>query len=174
MKKLLLALTLITFTQASFASLLIEPFFGMAVNGELENGSYDDTYSGNTMGARLGWQNLGLQLGVDYRISTFDADDIDDDLKKTDISAFVGYEFPIMFRVYGAMQIAGGGEIGSTDYSEGSQTILGFGYTALPFVALNFEMVNWSYDKYDNGLTDGDTDLEGSHYLLSISVPFNL
>lgn len=174
MKKLLLALTLVTFTQASFASILIEPFFGMVTSGDLEFEGTDDTYGGNTMGARLGWQRMGLQLGVDYRKSTITGEDADDDLIKTDISAFVGYEFPMLFRVYGAMQVAGSATLDTTDFLKGSQTILGVGYTGLPFVALNFEMVNWSYDEFDNSSGDGDVDISGTHYVVSLSVPFNL
>jgi hypothetical protein len=175
MKKLILAITLMSFTQVAFASFLIEPFYGMSFSGEVENGSnFEESYSGSSLGARLGWQSMGLQLGIDYRMTTLDIDEVSEDLEKTDISAFIGYEFPILVRAYAAVQISGDGSIDDTDYLGGKQTIIGFGYTGLPFIAINFEMVSWSYDEYDAPSGDGDTDLEGSHSLLSISFPFTI
>ena len=81
-----------------------------------------------------------------------------------------------MFRVYAEMAISGEGEVedGNT-YKGMSSTIIGLSYTGLPFVALNFEMVNYSFDEFETeGGVEGDSEFEGSHYLLSLSLPLNL
>ena len=163
MKKNLLILLFFALIANARAGLLIEPYAGAALSGSWENGAADGDYSGSTIGARLGFQQLGLFGGLDFRKSSITLEEdgqSDEDLDAT---------------TYAAVYIFGGeAELDSIDYKEPSGTILGIGYTGLPFLSVNFEMVNWKYDEYDAGVNSGDTDLEGSHYLLSISLPLNL
>jgi hypothetical protein len=182
MKKLLL-LFILTFSFSSYASILIEPYFGTAMNSEIEIGNNDaeEYSSGSSTGARLGYQSMGLQLGIDYRMHSNESEvnNIDTEHSHNAIYGFVGYEFPVMFRVFAGMAVSGSGEatLGSSDYdlSDLSSTTLGISYKGLPFIAINFEMVNYSFDTVENSSGDEvDIDYSGSHYLLSLSLPINL
>ena len=62
MKKFILAIVAMGVFSSAQASFLIEPYLGMHFNSEAEQGSFDDDLSGVGMGARFGWQNLGLQF----------------------------------------------------------------------------------------------------------------
>ncbi|MBC77929.1 MAG: hypothetical protein CME64_18125 [Halobacteriovoraceae bacterium] len=177
MKKNLLILLFFAMIANSKAGLLIEPYAGAALSGSWENGAADGDYSGSTIGARLGFQQLGLFGGLDFRKSSFTVEEdgqSDEDLDATTYAAVLGYDFPILVRVWGEYIFGGEAELDSLDYKEPSGTVLGIGYTGLPFLSVNFEMVSWKYDEYDAGVISGDTDLEGNHYLLSISLPLNL
>src|SRR5690606_12288700 len=113
-----------------------------------ENILSGDSYSGGNGGAyggRLGYQNLGFQLAIDYLNSTIDMgdDDIKSDLKTSEWAAFVGFEFPILFRVYAGYIFSANGETedanGELDLNKGSGTKVGVGFTGLPFIDINFE-----------------------------------
>lgn len=173
MKKSILILLFFSFIlSGARASLLIDPYFGMVFNGKADSSGAESDYSGTSYGARIGYQNLGLFLGLDYRMAAYKMDgDFDFDLDSTTYAAFIGYEFPVMIRVWGEYVIGGEGSADNVDYSGASGTILGVGYTGLPLVSLNLEMANWKYDTYKAGSIEGDTDLGGSHILLSVSLP---
>lgn len=183
MKKLILLLSLVFISFQVNAGILIEPYFGTAINSSVDDTNDEGEYASATAyGARLGYQNLGLQLGIDWRNFTaeIDMDSQNDDIEYTHnpIYAFIGYEFPVMFRIYAGFAISGegSGELGNNeaDYTEMSSNYIGLSYTGLPFIALNFEMVNWGWDTEDFGNNENDSDFEGSHYLLSVSLPLNL
>lgn len=174
MKKNLLVLLFFAFVMQAKAAVMIEPYVGYAVNGNIDvSGGSDEDYTGTTLGGRLAWKQLGLFVGGDIRRSTYDVDG--DDLTETLYSAVVGYEFPILVRVYGQYILGGEGTIDKTidtDLSDPSGTILGVGFTGLPFVSLNLEMVNYKYDTVETGPFESDSD--SSHYLLSVSLPIDL
>jgi len=184
MKNFLLLTVLIFTTSQAQASFLIEPFYGMALNGEVEDTNYDESYdSGSTLGARFGYQNMGLQLGVDYRIHSNEfeaANGTDVEYSHTGIYGFIGYEFPVLFRIYAGFLLSGEGsaEAGSVDvdYTDMSSTYFGISYTGLPFLAINFESVSYEHgtEEFSSSSSDADSDFGGTHYLLSLSVPFNL
>jgi hypothetical protein len=170
MKKFILAIVAMSVFTTAQASFLIEPYLGMHFNSELEAGSSDSDASGIGMGARVGWQNLGLQLGVNYKMTSFEFDDFNSDADYNHMGLFVGYEFPVLIRVWAEYIISSeldfdnGGK-----YEDASGTTLGFGYTGLPFIALNFEITNVSYEEFNGNSLSGDFDL--STYMLSVSLP---
>lgn len=182
MKKLVLLLSLVFISFQANAGILIEPFYGMAFSGSVETANDDADYdSGSTYGARLGWTSLGLQLGIDYRnhSNTAEFSNTDYDLSQQITYAFIGYSFPVMFRLYAGMGVSSGGtlEAGSTelDLSDASSTLVGLSYTGLPFIALNFEMVNYDWDTIEqDGNELSNAEYKGSHYLVSVSLPLNL
>lgn len=186
MKKLILLLSLVLISFQANAGILIEPYYGMINSGSVEgDGDFEEDYTGTEMGARLGWTSLGLQLGVDYRIHSIEFEtrisgfDVDFDVEHTGMYAFIGYQFPVMFRLYGAYAISGNGGYTATvngaetevDYEGFNSTILGASYTGLPFVAINFEVVNFEWDEDEDGNEESN---EWSHYLLSVSIPISL
>ena len=170
MKKFILAIVAMGVFSSAQASFLIEPYVGMHFNSEVEQGSADDDFSGAGLGARFGWQNLGLQLGANYKKASFDFDD-SGDADYSHFGLFAGYEFPILVRVWAEyilsseLDFDNGGK-----WDEASGTTIGFGYTGLPFVAINFETTQVSYDEISG--FNGDLDL--TSYMLSISLPITL
>lgn len=166
MKKNLLILLFFAFVVNAKAALLLEPYVGFAMNGTAEIGSSEDDYSGTTVGGRVGWQMLGLFLAADLRQSTFDVDGTDFD--ETQYSAVVGYDFPILVRAYAQYVLGGSGEFdGGSDLEDPTGTILGVGFTGLPFVSLNLEMAKYKYESI--GGSSGEVDFD--HILLSVSLP---
>jgi hypothetical protein len=173
--KTLLAVAVLAIGLNANAGLYLDPYFGTAISGDYDGGTASDDFSAQDMGLRLGWGMLGLSFGVDYRMTTASASwdgGGDFDFDGSLISAYVGYEFPIMIRVYGEYilsQDLSSDDLPSTASFDGaSGNIIGIGYTGLPFVALNFEMVNYTVD-YD---PSGDADV--SYNLFSVSFPFSL
>lgn len=161
------------------AGVLIEPFVGYALNGSLDvdSSTYDEDYTGTSLGARLGYQMLGLFGGLDYRMNSFTADD--DEVTESVYGLVVGYDFPILLRVWGEYVLGGSGEVdfdagSSIDLNEPSGTVLGVGFTGLPFVSLNFEMANYSYAEYESSGSTTKENVNFTHYLLSVSLPLNL
>ena len=178
MKKNLLVLLFFAFVMQAKAGVLIEPYVGYAMNGSIEvdvPGADEEDYSGTTLGGRLGYQFLGLFGGIDYRLSNYDVDG--DELTESQYGIMVGYDFPILVRVWGEYILGGEGELdstGSPKLKDPSGTILGVGFTGLPFVSLNLEMANYQYGEYDGALIDSGVDTDMSHILLSVSLPLNL
>lgn len=181
MKKLLIALMLMATTAK--AGFLVEPFLGFGfTSGDF--GTSDVTATGTTMGARVGYQMLGVMGGLEYAMSpestwefkgTTDTDKIK--LKRTQIGAFVGYNLPILLRAWASYQFSSKAEgtLTGTDYSfEGSATTLGVGFTGLPFVSLNLEYKMYSFDDNKAGSSKLTDKLEVNEVLLSVSLPLDL
>jgi hypothetical protein len=167
MKKFILFISLlgIFILPSAQAGLLVEPLIGYNFNYKID----DDKGHGRAFGGRLGYQNLGLQLGIDYLNSTIEIKDSSEDFKSNEWAAFVGYQFPLFFRVYAGYIFSADGELGSLEAKEGSGTKLGVGFTGLPFVAINFEYRSGKFEKINS--TSIDTDF--SSFLISLSVPLN-
>lgn len=177
---------LITFISQAHASLLVEPVLGYNVASKVE---FDggDSYSGGRgvgWGGRLGYQKLGLQLGVDYLNSTIDMDDKDfaKDLKTSEWAGFVGFEFPILLRVYAGYIFSSIGESRyevagvdqKLDLKGGTGPKVGIGFTALPFLDINFEYRKVTFDDNKLGGAKMDDDVNYNTYFVGLSLPFNL
>lgn len=174
MKKLIVAIVAICTLSAAQASFLIEPYLGMHFNADAERGGFEDDFSGVGMGARFGWQNLGLQLGANYKMATLDFDD-SDDADYSHFGLFAGYEFPVLIRVWAEYILSSTLDFDSStksEFEDASGTTLGFGYTGLPFVAINFEISSLEYGEL-NGSSISEK-LELNSYMLSVSLPFTL
>ena len=63
------------------------------------------------------------------------------------------------------------GSGGKFKLKEPSGTILGVGFTGLPFVSLNLEMANYKYDEAELSGLSGNVDADFKHYTLSVSLP---
>lgn len=176
-------LAFFSFIQQAHSALLVEPVLGYNVSTTLdfENG---DKYSGGTglgIGGRLGYQNLGFQLGLDYLHSSIDLDDNDfsENVTMDEYAAFVGFEFPVFFRVYAGYIFAATGETKNAadtkiEFSKGSGTKIGVGFTGLPFIDINVEYRSGSFGEAEAaGVTDKD-DTKYKSVLLALSLPFTL
>ena len=175
----ILILAFLVITPAK-AGVLIEPVLGynfakFGTEGEL------DSATGPSIGGRLGYQNLGFQLGVDYLKSTLDVDnnDLKEDVSMSEWAAFAGFEFPILLRVYAGYIFSATGEAdtdgsGKMKVSDGTGMKLGVGFTGLPFVDINFEYRKGTFTETKVGSVKLDDDSEYSSVMVGISLPFVL
>lgn len=164
------------------AGVLIEPVLGYNFGKfEGDNAIDSEKFTGPAFGGRLGYQNLGFQLGVDYLRSTLNIDDnsFKEDLTASEWAGFVGFEFPVLLRVYAGYIFSAQGETevaGSTklDFNEGSGMKFGVGFTGLPFVDINFEYRKGSFAEYKLGGTKVEESIDYNSFMVGISLPFVL
>jgi len=166
------------------AAFLIEPYGGTLLSSTMDvtaaaDGMYDAT--GTEMGARVGFQNMGLMLGLDYRmISNSVAHQTDptitDTLTGTQMGLFVGYDFPIMLRVW--YEYIFSKSLTDDDdivYAGGSGSVIGIGYKIIPFLSLNLEIGSTATSTgTPDGGTESDLDLAFKTYTFSVSFPFSI
>lgn len=168
MKKMLLAFAVVMgFASASQASMMIEPYLGIEM-GKTKNP--DGKLEGTVLGARLAYELPVLfWFGVDYSMSVSQKSKPDSlpesDAKRSSLYAVAGVDLPILLRGwigYGLMN-----EIkGDNSKVEGGDAMkVGIGFTGLPFVSLNLELINEKF-KESNG-----SRFENSSYMLSVSLP---
>ena len=104
-KRILLLITMLVFTigQAN-AAFMLEPYAGTYVSTEDEDGN---AVTGLNYGARVGFQNIGLMLGLDYQLATPSVADSDYEYSMSNYGLFVGYSFPIMLRIWATYVLNG-------------------------------------------------------------------
>lgn len=186
MKKLtqlaLLLATVLGFASQANAALLIEPVIGYSYgkfNTELDNNGpttdkSDHTLSGTSYGGRLGYQNYGFQLGLDYLASSMSQDG--ESMKTSEWGGFVGFEFPILVRVYAGYVFSGTAETTVEDIDVnlkgGTGPKIGVGFTLFPFLDINLEYRRISFDSYKKGNVTLDADYSAT--MLAFSLPFTL
>ena len=179
------ALTL-GYSLQSNAALLIEPVVGFSFgksNVEIDvpsdptqNDTFNKSLSGASYGGRLGYQNFGLQLGLDYLASNMKVDG--DAFKTSEFGGFVGYEFPILFRVYAGYVFSGTGTLaGDTEdfkVKGGTGPKVGVGFTLLPLLDFNIEYRSIKYAELDvqNGAATFNMDYNA--IMVGFSLPFTL
>jgi hypothetical protein len=175
-KTLVALATLTGFVSTANAGVLIEPYLGYSI-GTTEQGASENDISGVNFGARLGYKSfLGLMGGFDYMTGTLQDDaNPKNDVTPSQLGVFLGYEFPILLRVYGVYGISNKAKFkdrnGSDNLEGGNNMKLGVGFTALPLVSINLEYVVASYDE-SNGNTL-NPELSMKTYGISVSAPFD-
>jgi len=189
-KKIFTALAGLLLTFNAHSSFLIEPSIGYILSGDLERRSTKADYSGLTYGARLGFDYLGFMGGVEYSLASYeyeytapeDEKGTTQDIDASHLGVFLGYNLPVMFRVWGTYYFQNTSELGggssNGDELSGSGLGLGLGYTGLPFLSLNLEYKKYSYDEYED-ISDGTTEtlseeFETSEIIFSVSFPINI
>ncbi|MGE0527570.1 MAG: hypothetical protein AB7P49_10940, partial [Bdellovibrionales bacterium] len=140
------------------------------------SGRFAAELKGIAYGARLGYQMLGVMFGIDYMTGKWEdtlspaGDDV-----PSDLAVFVGYNFPVLLRVYGAYgfdtELEREANSQETTY-EGRTIKLGVGFTGLPMVSVNLEYITSEFDKTNSGNLSpkAETELLG----LTVSLPFDL
>jgi hypothetical protein len=195
---ILFFLSLFVFSGNTRAGILIEPYLGFSLAGTgdttIGTNKYDHSYSSPTIGGRLGYGMLGFMAGLDYSMQTFDLESeigsttYKDGVKKNQLGIFVGYNLPILVRVWGTYYLSGNldGDDPSAsntlldsryEFSDGGGYALGAGFTGLPFVSINLEYRNLEYDKAEFSgatLSTYNEKLNLSEILLSVSLPLDL
>ncbi len=174
------------------ANILVEPYLGMAFFGEgdLRFDSEKDTleYSGLFLGSRLGYEYLGLMLGADYGVSSFDLQNskisaIKDKVRRTDLGLVLGYKFPILLRIWAKWILQStieGNKNKTSEYFpknatyEGSGQSFGIGWTGVPYLSFNFEYRFILYEdaKFnDINATNYHDKLDLRDFFVSVSIP---
>ncbi len=195
---LLFFLSLFVFSNQARAGLLIEPYLGFSLAGSGDSTfgttTYDHSYSSPTVGGRLGYGMLGFMAGIDYSMQSFDlksevgSTTYEDGVSKNQLGLFVGYELPILLRVWGTYFLSGkidgddaqaAGTLFDSRYefSDGGGYALGAGFTGLPFVSINLEYRTLEYDKGElsgANITNYNEKLNLSEVMLSVSLPLDL
>ena len=164
------------------ASLLIEPHIGYNVSGSGTTSGVAYKYSNPELGLRFGGQYLGLMAGFDYTSSTYTWKQTpggDDKFDRGEFGIFVGYNLPILLRVWGAYyftntatdQEASGRTTAGAKY-KGNTKELGVGFTALPFLSINLMLRNVVMTTKPVGITSAD--ISNNEFVLGVSLPFTL
>lgn len=198
-KSFLLVLVLSFFALSnSQAGIHIEPYIGysLAGSGDSTYGTtkYDHSYSSPTIGGRLGYGMLGFMAGLDYSMQSFDlksevgSTEYKDGVSKSQLGIFVGYNLPLLIRVWGtyflSSKLEGDDAVKANqlidnrdEYSDGGGYALGVGFTGLPFVSINLEYRTLEYDKYElsgASVANYNEKLDLSEILLSVSLPLDI
>lgn len=177
-------------SQSAKAALLIEPLVGFNVGtkAQIDDEDRSEDYSGlgGAFGGRLGYQNLGFQIGLDYLHSSIDFSDktLKKNVSMNEWAGFVGFEFPILLRVYAGyiFSVDGSSKYKADnssptqdfDLKSGSGAKFGVGFTVLPFLDINLEYRRGTVDEYKIGSTKYEDDIDYSSYMIAISLPFTI
>ncbi|MFP5385007.1 MAG: hypothetical protein ACLGHN_02950 [Bacteriovoracia bacterium] len=170
------------------AGVLIEPVVGYNFSQfEIDNvGFSEENANGVAVGGRLGYQQLGFQLGLDYLRSSLNVSDNDykEDLVVSEFGGFVGFEFPILLRVYAGYIFSATGETEADfgagagkqelEFKDGRGAKFGVGFTGLPFIDINFEYRKGTFSEYKLGTTKVDEETSYNSFMVGLSLPFVL
>lgn len=186
MKNLFMALALICAVGASkvYGDILIEPYVGYGF-GEYDDGT-PESANGLAFGGRLGFQKFGFMVGAEYQRGIGESEETDGsttDMTIENMGVFVGYNFPVLLRVYAGYEFLS--NINSENTSQdtevdikGTATKVGIGFTPLPLVAINLEYIMAKYDKWEGksaGYTFPEQELSPetkmNTFLLTVSLP---
>ena len=184
---LLLALIL-GFSSYSQAALLIEPVVGYSLNSKFEASANDVLMDdvdfkghGASFGGRLGYQNLGFQLGLDYLKSslTIDESGLEDSVSMSEWGAFVGFEFPVLVRLYAGYIFSATADAEATDgdkleFTKGSGMKLGVGFTGLPFIDINVEYRKGTFGEFEMAGVKTGAETDYSALMIGLSLPLTI
>lgn len=186
MRKLIqvtLLLALVGHVTNAKSALLIEPLAGynMGTKLDFEGGESYSGGNGWAAGGRLGFQQLGFQIGADYLHSYVDMDDKDFNKKVNldEFGAFVGFEFPVLFRVYAGYIFSAFGKTENDsdqkiELSSGSGQKFGVGFTGLPLLDINFEYRRGTFGEKQVGGVESKDDTNYQSILIGVSIPFTI
>jgi hypothetical protein len=185
MKKLvvLIALAMGFTAHQAHADIMIEPYlgyeFGTQEQDQTTGSSSSEKTTYTTLGARLGYHSMiGLWVVADASKSsgkmTSDLYD-NNDLDRTSIYGVVGFNLPILFRVWAGYAISNELKLKDDDVKlAGNGTKFGVGFTGLPFVSINLEMFKQDWKKADgDDLSEKYDKFDDTSYLLSVSLPLD-
>lgn len=173
MKKLIAVFALVLgFTSVSQAGLLLEPY--LSYESGTQKGDVEGKMTGTSLGARIGWTApVFFWAALDGSTGTVTSKpDVgaDDEGKRTSLYATVGVDFPILVRGWIGYGLMNEIKFDTAGKAKGSATKLGVGFTGLPFISLNVELIN---EKFDD-LEGATVDIENSATVFSVSLPLDL
>ncbi|MAZ48208.1 MAG: hypothetical protein CME65_06575 [Halobacteriovoraceae bacterium] len=170
MKLKLLVLALIaSMSMSAFAGFMVEPYVGTGTYATSFDvaAAEDEEVSGEsytTAGGRLGYSFSLLSAGLDYELMSLD------DTTVTNTGLFVGVDLPILFRFYGKYIFNSDFDNDDVDLDFQSGTVLGVGFTGLPFVVINLEVSSLLYT-FDFSGNDVDAAVAATALTISLPLP---
>lgn len=176
MKKWIQALIITLALSATAANaIIIEPYLGYETgSAKPDSSASSNSVTGASFGARLGMTTLGFMYGVGYQTGAIKEDVV---FKNTDMSIFFGYEFPILVRAYyeylfsSTSELQDGGFSGYKLTGSGGSKI-GVGFTGLPLISINVEMITRKYSKSEVSGTESDYSGDDmTTTMISVSLP---
>jgi hypothetical protein len=172
MKKFAIILALFLAAPIAQADILLEPYLGY-YKGTSDDGSTKTDFNGVGFGGRVGYQKLGFMVGGEFMSAKWTDDDTpSNDITPTVLGVFVGYNFPVLLRVWGTYGISTKSKVddGTTSIDlKGNSLKLGVGTTILPLVSINLEYMTSTFDEADG--VSLATDIKQNTYGLSVSLP---
>lgn len=163
------------------AALLLEPVVGYSFGKSESDNAKDSNSTGPSFGGRVGYQQLGFQLGIDYlhTVANLSENEYKSDMNIDEFAGFVGFEFPVLFRVYAGYIFSSNADVkynvaGNSqklELTDGSGMKFGLGFTGLPFVDINFEYRKVSWDKWKLAGLSGSDDNGYNAFMIGASVP---
>lgn len=175
-KKILILTSLASLicSASAFAGLVIEPLAGYNFVNKFDIDGAKDYKSGAGfgVGGKIGWfkdKGHGFSTGLDYLRSDIDmsSGDFNSNVRTDEWGVYLGYKLPALFKFYGEYIFSGSGntKLGNQKIhlSSGSGWKAGIGCTVLPFLDINLDYRDVSYDKREIGA-----------YMLSVSWPIHL
>ena len=119
--------------------------------------------------------------GLDFTRSNFDQKSSaasgapTNKMGRSEWGVFVGYNFPILIRAWGAYYFANTTEITNSNVElTGNTKELGLGFTALPFLSLNFMYRMIDLNKVKISGVEYNRDISAQEYVVGISLPLTL
>jgi hypothetical protein len=165
-----LAALLLVVGAESQASFLIEPYLGYHM-GKFEVSGNKDDAKGTSYGGRLGFSQLGFQFGADYMGGNWDIDSSPKfKASASNLGVFVGYDFPILLRVYGSYFFDS--KLKDSSTFEGNMIRLGVGFSPIPLLDINLEYLMGKYDKLNGSSLPSEAKL--NMLGVTVSIPFTL
>jgi len=188
-----LIIFLLIVSPQTFGGILAEPYIGFNISGKSNqqtytnssgNYTYSNKYNGPQMGARLGYDVLGLMGGISFNHAFYTLKEensgasTETDSKRNDIGIFIGYNLPLILRAWLGYSFSVKETLSaSEDYKSGSAVELGVGYTALPFLSINLEIKSFTYTTNHSATAGTDTtyspNVKTSELVLSVGAPLN-
>lgn len=174
MTKALFFAMLVFLSSAANAGILLDPYVGYIISGNSNSGS-GSKVTGNDLGVRLGYSNLGFGIGADVTFAgtyNYDASGTTTSGKPLHTGAFVSFALPILLRGY-ATYFVNTKVSDSNTAVTGKGTKLGVQYTGLPIVAIGVEVFTTNYSEIEilgNKVSTSGTETQTR---LAISAPFN-
>ena len=116
------------------------------------------------MGARLGYDVLGLMGGISYNHAFYTLKEeksgasTETDSKRNEMGIFIGYNAPLIFRAWLGYSFSVKETVSASgDYKKGSAVEIGAGYTAMPFLSVNLEIKSFTYATNNSASTGTET-----------------
>lgn len=159
------------------AGLLLEPYVGIMPTGKItdDDEDYKHDKMPTVLGGRVGYTKLGVNVGIDYLMAQgIEFKNVTQEYDLSETGVFFGLDLPILFRAYMAYIFNSNLEGTITKYKKGDGFKVGVGFTGLPFVSLNLELRNVSYDEGTLSGQAFQTDTDYQSYMLSVSLPLKL
>jgi hypothetical protein len=194
---LLLAAVIFVSVNVANAGIYFEPYFGSLVSGEISGETYDAAYdldndnektvavTGSVYGARVGMDFINVAMGLDYMAGSpsFDGDSS----TLTNMGIFFAFKIPMVRfwaeYIFSAKVSSTNDDDETATFDKGTGTKIGVGYSPIPYLSINFEVLSNTFTEVSIEDENGDDILDAANldwkdhenklsaYMLSISVP---